>query len=477
MRIRLLAVMALALLIVATLASAAGARPHHPGAYGVRFERLISGPSPFAGAATGLDGYEGETTITTNPRRPGDLVASWMQDLGGEAGARTNLIASSWDYGKTWKRTTIPGLTTFTGGTGDGSADPWLSAGPDGAVYVIGATITGTATGPSFSILSSTSLDGGRTWPRLTPVTDPDGRNDKPYIAADPRVPGRAYALFANWDRSLTVPAANLLYFARTDDRGASWSDKVLVDAPGPTSVDISSALLVLPGRQGTKLLAVYERVDLNADGSATERFLARRSSDGGTTWGEPVEIGSMPIAPIADPETGQGLPQPGFLSAAAGRDGKAYVAWERQESPTSGAIDVARSADGGRSWTVASLPGVKSFAFEPSIAVDGRGTVGITWYDLRNDKPGDAELSADVWFASSRDGARTWRETHLAGPTDLNSASLVRNNRFGEYQGLSAFKGSGFAAVYTLASPQAKDGETDVFFSLITSRHHHRVR
>jgi hypothetical protein len=39
----------------------------------------------------------------------------------------------------------------------------------------------------------------------------------------------------------------------------------------------------------------------------------------------------------------------------------------------------------------------VRGFAFEPAIAVDAHGTVGATWYDLRNDRPGDAALTADV--------------------------------------------------------------------------------
>jgi hypothetical protein len=47
-------------------------------------------------------------------------------------------------------------------------------------------------------------------------------------------------------------------------------------------------------------------------------------------------------------------------------------------------------------------LPGVSAYAFEPAIAVDKRGTVGVIWYDLRNDRPGDAALTADVWLAHS---------------------------------------------------------------------------
>ena len=116
-------------------------------------------------------------------------------------------------------------------------------------------------------------------------------------------------------------------------------------------------------------------------------------------------------------------------------------------------------------------LPGVGGYAFEPAVAVDAKGTVGITWYDLRNDVPGDAALSGDVWFASSKDGGVSWAQIHVAGPTDLRSGALARQNRFGEYQGLAPVGRKGFAAAFTLASPQAADGPTDILFSRIVRR------
>jgi hypothetical protein len=174
---------------------------------------------------------------------------------------------------------------------------------------------------------------------------------------------------------------------------------------------------------------------------------------------------------PFSDPETGEGLPQPGFLSAAAGPDGAVYVAWEHPTSPTSGAIDVARSFDGGLTWNAAPLPGVSAYAFEPSIAVDSRGTIGVTWYDLRNDRPGDGQLTADVWFAHSGDAGVSWRQIHVAGPTDLRTAPVVAHNRVGEYQGLAALGSRGFAAIFTLAAPQARNGPTDIFFARIERR------
>lgn len=118
----------------------------------------------------------------------------------------------------------------------------------------------------------------------------------------------------------------------------------------------------------------------------------------------------------------------------------------------------------------------MSAYAFEPSIAVDSRGTVGITWYDLRNDRPGDERLTADVWFAYSRNRGASWRQTHVAGPTDLRTAPLARHNRVGEYQGLAALRGRGFAAAFTLAAPFAEDGPTDIFYASIRPgkcRHH----
>ena len=163
----------------------------------------------------------------------------------------------------------------------------------------------------------------------------------------------------------------------------------------------------------------------------------ATRSLDEGRTWLPPVLAGSQPIQVFFDPETGNEYPQPGFPSAAVGPDGTVYVANEHDSSVSSGAIAVARSRDGGRTWSSSQVTGVSAFAFFPSIAVDSHGTVGVTWYDLRNDRPGDAALTADAWFASSNDRGHTWRQTHLAGPFDMRAPPFGSNgHQLGEYQG-----------------------------------------
>ena len=61
-----------------------------------------------------------------------------------------------------------------------------------------------------------------------------------------------------------------------------------------------------------------------------------------------------------------------------------------------------------------------------------------------------------------------TWRQAHVAGPTDLRTAPLPAHNYVGEHQGLAAPPGRGFAAIFTLAAPQARNGPTDIFFARI---------
>jgi hypothetical protein len=468
-RVLLAASLLLGLLLASAPRPAAAARPHAVGPYKVKQLRVISGPSPFAAGCPGarfddtvITGHELEPMVTVNPANPRNLVATWKQDVGAISPGRTDLVAASLDGGKTWTRRTIPGLTVCTGGTADGASDPWVAAGGDGTVYFSGLPGDLSTLPPPVAVVASRSRDGGRSWRAPATVAPPLVGNDTDMIAASPRLAGHAYLAWANFLPDV-FPRTNSLEFSRTTDRGASWSPPVLIDQPGPFAADFAPRILVLP--DGT-LLCVFGRA--NAELGLLQHYAAR-SLDEGRTWLPPVQAGPpLPLLGFFDPETGQELPQPHYPSAAAAPDGTAYVAFEASSSASSGAIGILRSQDGGRTWSSFTLPGVRAFAFEPAVAVDAHGTVGVTWYDLRNDRPGDAALSADVWFAHSPDGGASWRQTHVAGPTDLRTAPFPAKNYVGEYQGLAPLRGHGFAAVFTLAAPQAKDGPTDIFFARI---------
>jgi hypothetical protein len=444
------------------------------GPYKVKNLEVISGPSPFTAGCPGarfddthIAGAEIEPFVTVNPANPRNIVATWQQDLG--FAARSDLIGTSRDSGKTWMRAGIPGLTRCTGGSDDAASDPWVSAGPDGTVYFTGLPASLASDLPAIALVASRSRDGGRSWSPLAAIAPASPRVDKEVVTADPTRPGYAYVVWTDFDPLFAFPLHNLFQFSRTTDGGASWSAPTTIAFAPPNGLDRAGEIRVLPNGV---LLAIFARVELQEDSSVIAKLLVSRSQDQGLTWSAPAEVASQPIQSYFDPETGLPLSNQDLVihSAAVGPDGSVYIAWDRPSSATSGTIDIAKSRDGGLTWSGPTpLPGIDAFAFEPAIAVGPHGTIGVLWYDHRNDRPGDLPLTTDVWFAQSRGGGSSWRQTHVAGPFDLRSAPSPSGFwRLGEYQGLAALGENGFAAVFTMAAPQAKDGPTDIFFARI---------
>jgi BNR repeat-like domain len=425
--------------------------------------RAISGPSPFAAGcpgarldATAIAGHELETAITVNPANARNIIATWKQDVGPRT-TRSDLVASSLDGGKTWTRTMIPGLTVCSGGSLDAGSDPWVSADRGGKVYFAGLPAVLSADEPPTAIVASHSEDGGRTWPAPVTLAPIGPGNETPAITGSQTRAGRAYVVWADFDRTD-------LRFSKTTDGGATWSAPVVIHRAGRAARDQAPRLLVLPN--GT-LLTVFARGD---ERRGVGELYAARSRDDGRTWRPAVRFFSSRLQSFRDDKRIT-LPVPQFPSAAAAPDGTIYAVVEAPRSARSGVIAFARSRDGGRTWSTGRLPGVRGYAFEPAIAVDARGTVGVTWYDLRNDRRGDAALTADVWFAHSHNRGASWRQQHVAGPTDLRTAPLPGHNYVGEYQGLARLGRRGFAAAFTLASPQAQDGPTDIFYASLRPR------
>jgi len=60
-----------------------------------------------------------------------------------------------------------------------------------------------------------------------------------------------------------------------------------------------------------------------------------------------------------------------------------------------------------------------------------------------------------------------TWRQKHVAGPFNIRGLpSSANGHQLGEYEGLAAIRGRGFAAIFTAPAPLAKDGPTDILFA-----------
>jgi hypothetical protein len=337
--------------------------------------------------------------------------------------------------------------------------DPWASIGAGGEAYFTSLPLSVSG------FLVNRSANGGSTWGSPAGA-DPEAglTDDLPSVVADPSRPGHAYLTWSRFQYTGSVQTGGDARVSGSVDGGRTFSAPVVIHAAPDGRLVLESRLARLS--DGT-LLDVFGEAPAQPQ-TAPQQTFATRSADGGRTWSEPVRIGTVGQDPIVDPDTGK--PQYDFcclFGVAAARDDTIYLAYTKVGGPRSGRVLVASSKDGGKSWgpprTVANLP---AQALQPAVAVADDGTVAVTWYDFRRDKLRDRPLTTDYWFASSRDGGKSWRQRRLAGPFDLRTSR--RSGRpLGVYQGLAGL-GRGFAATFIQAKPQARNGAEDVFFARI---------
>ena len=440
----------------------------------------ISGTSPFApgcdGAlptATVYVNSEVEPHVAVNPSNANHLLAAWQQDRWSDGAARGNRSAASFDGGRSWTASMAAfsrctGGTPANGGDYERASDPWVAIGPDGTAYQIAIALSGAAqdTGSVGAVLAARSGDGGRTWdPPVTLIRDEGPPfNDKESMAADPYTTGHAYAI---WDR-LDENRGPVL-FARTTDAGLTWEPARTIYDPGPSRQTINNQVVVLP--DGT-LVAFFSRFIFAGQSLVANAMLVLRSSDKGLTWSAPITVSAVQARGATDPESGTAIRDGANLgSIAAGRNGQLAVVW--QDARFSGGqrdgIAFARSLDGGLTWTTPvqlnRVPAVQ--AFLPAVHIRDDGTIGVTYFDFRNNTPASSLLT-DYWLLQSSDGV-TWRETRIAATFDYGNAPFARGLFLGDYMGLTSV-GTTFVPVYALTNPGNFVDRADVFASLVSS-------
>ena len=421
--------------------------------------------------ATAYRDAEVEATLAVDPRNPDKLVAGWMQGPG--PGPAISLAsASSRDGGESWSRPALlPGVSTCTGGPLERAVDPWLTYGPKGTVYFASLQFPDSAE-PDLGPVVNRSTNNGKSWSDPVFVDRTPVFTDKEALSADPVRSGVAYMV---WRQAETISFLSAdIYFSRTDDGGRTWSDPVPIYETEPASpfegAQIPEVVVTGPGR----LVAVISTMpQLSAPGEPRIiKFLALRSKDGGRSWSAPTEIAETRSIQLGDPETNTPIREGSYVFTADGvPDSRVFVAWQDPQSATESKIMVS-SSKGGREWSAPRLASKSAVApFTPDLAVARNGTLGLRFYDLRNDVPGDSAFTTDSWFRHSHDGGRSWAEAKLGRGFNLRTAPVktgaLPGYQLGEYQGLVAVN-KGFSTAFARAKPAAKEGATDIFYTSI---------
>ena len=435
----------------------------------------VSPPTPFAAGCNGAQAgtlyinAEVEPSLAINPLNANNVVASWQQDRWSNGGSQGIVSASSFDGGTTW--TTRPlaysrcaGGSVANGGDFDRASNPWTAYSRNGAAQQLALAFTGTVfgAGSQSAMLVSRSTDNGVTWGATTSLIR-DGAgffNDKGAITTDP---GDAAYVYATWDR-LVASGGGPTMFARSLDNGVTWSAARPIHDPGVTSQTIGNIIVVLPNGS---LVDLFTQIDFSR--TAQTAFLAViRSTDRGTTWTAPVKVADLLAVGTRDPQTG-GLVRDAAIIAAIAADsaGNLLVTWQdaRFTGGVRDAIAFSRSTDAGSTWsTPAAINGSLAVAaFDPFVTARADGTIGIVYYDFRDDTPVTTTLLTGLWLARSSDAGRTWTETRLAGPFDLDFAPRTDAGLFlGDYEALGA-TATRFVTLFTVTNADAAN-RTDIY-------------
>jgi hypothetical protein len=487
-----------ATLVAALTAAAAAASP-----FTTTTPSVITGPSPFGDCSIGAGGdsvaytnAEVEPWVAVDPTT-GNAVAVWQQDRWSDGGARALGTAASSD-GVSWSSLFIP-WSLCAGGTppaGDFRrvTDPWVSFGPDGIGYQVAL---GFWYLDESAITASRSLDGGHTWTtaqvilRETMLAPPWPFADKESVTADPTRPGYAYAV---WDR-IRFPSEHEAFLgaihsffvahsfradatlSRTTNGGVSWTpSRSIMPTPESNLWTIANQVAV------TGNGALVDVFEFGQSSGGLYSFGALRSTDAGQSWSSRIiEIADDESVPVRDPDDGDPVRAAPFILDVASdlsEPGTLYAVWAdaRFSGGLRDEVAFSKSSDGGLTWSMpikinqtpaASNP-LDGQAFLPAIDVGGDGTIGVFYYDFRNNTSNPDTLPTTAFLIHSHDGGQTWEENQLAAPFDLETAPLSVSTLsepgyfIGDYQGLAA-RGDGFLAAFAITNNGDLNNRTDI--------------
>jgi len=349
---------------------------------------------------------------------------------------------------------------------GEICSDPSLGADLKGNFY-LGYIIVGSA---NRRVVVARSTDGGQSFPRFSiPFQQGTGIEfaDKPYLAADnqprSRFRGRVYL---GWTLLKFVTGGQgrdsfeyRIVAQTSSDGGSTWSAPAQISR---TSIDpeVSQGSLPVVAPDGSAY--IFYADSNRRTGVMSIRY--SKSTDGGRSWGAPVEVaGGLPspwfftLRSVGSSSPGKGFRALSGPFAAITPAGKIFVAWidfpngscqySSSSLPvcTNSDLRMSVSGDGGLAWSapvkVTNESG-DSDQFFAWMAAHPDGLVSIAWADRRLDPE---NVKFDIFYTNTADGNVFLSNTRISSAaSDAGSDGFI-----GDYNNLAA-SASGVVAVWT---------------------------
>ena len=253
------------------------------------------------------------------------------------------LVTRSADGGTSWSTP----IALITDGPSAFNDKESVTADPNDShyAYAVWDRLDDTDHGPTYF---SRTADGGNTWSAAQAIYDPGVDNQTIGNEVVGLTDGSIVNLFEEIDGTSGNSATGTIRLVRSTDHGTTWSTPVTVAenfSVGTVDPDTGAAIRAGAGipqaaaAPGGRMVVVWQ--DGRFSNFQRDGIALVRSSDGGLTWSQPVEVNSVHSAP----------------------------------------------------------------AFTPSVAVLGDGTIGVSYFDFRKNTPDKTTLPTDYWFTSSADG------------------------------------------------------------------------
>jgi photosystem II stability/assembly factor-like uncharacterized protein len=380
-------------------------------AFHMGYAQIKVGPTTTISADAPTDPH-GESFFAINPKNSNDQIAAScrISDQGpGVSGYVTH------DAGRSWTRIPLPKevaegwdvITYF-----DTRGNAYFASNDRSGLWIV------------------RSPDAGRSWSQATLLQGIKGF-DRQHMAFDRggRFAGRIYAGATGEAVGLDGKEHGIQAIAFSTDGGQTYSQLHLISDSDKEQMFAMANILVAAdgtvivpfwtfGKSNTEMPSLFDPKSWDKQIEMSRYLRVAVSGDGGSTYSvSPAIVTSSWVFSGASGYKLDKIQGNGFAAvdySDAQYRGRTYVVWVESGGDRHD-IRVVHSADNGKTWSKPVIVNDTIGPIEdanPTIAVNNRGVVGVTWNDRRNHK----DDCYDLYFSASLDGGETFLPSVTTG-------------------------------------------------------------